>query len=209
MLRLPFGWKFSPALCQRTLAFFTKHLSGDRVLILHYLDDFMVVGPGFARVEEVTRALVDILIKENFIVSGKSTLAPTKHLRWLGKMFDFDLGTIENLDQGVAGGLVKWLKLATQKCTRKRVRSAVGKLRWLGRPHTNFSPFLAGTIAHILWGPKYLNRTPMAILRGLACTLAFALVGWSSRVPRHPVCWSWDEVIFVDGARQRRNFAWG
>ena len=40
MLRLPFGWKYSPALCQ----FLLGGLVRDIVLLIHYLDDFLSVG---------------------------------------------------------------------------------------------------------------------------------------------------------------------
>ena len=44
ILRLPFGWKYSPVLCQRVLQYFIRGLQAGQTLILHYLDDFMVLG---------------------------------------------------------------------------------------------------------------------------------------------------------------------
>ena len=45
---LRFGWQFSPALCQAVLAFILQKLRFVSVIVLHYLDDFLVVGYGKA-----------------------------------------------------------------------------------------------------------------------------------------------------------------
>ena len=66
----------------------------------------------------------------------------------------------------MAVAVAKWLVLATGICTRKRVQSAIGKMRWLARPHDFLSPVLGGPIAHSLWGPRFLPHTPIATLRG-------------------------------------------
>ena len=63
-------------------------------------------------------------------------MEPVTVLRWVGKVFDFDLGRINNLEGGLAVGLAKWLVLPTGACTRKKLASAVGKFRWLGAQHT-------------------------------------------------------------------------
>ena len=209
IIRLPFGWKYSPVLCQRVLQFFIKDLKIGQVVVLHYLDDFMVLGKDFAKVSEVTDALVATLIDKGFLISPKSTLIPTQDLAWLGKQFDLLHGRITNSDGALAIGVAKWLKLATGHCTRKRVQRVVGKFRWLARPHDYISPLLAGPIAHTLWGPGYLPHTPLAILRSLGSVLALAATGWSP-VPRTPVgVWFWDTTFFVDAARQYKSFCWG
>ena len=193
IIRLPFGWKYSPVLCQRVLQFFIKDLKIGQVVVLHYLDDFMVLGKDFAKVSEVTDALVATLIDKGFLISPKSTLIPTQDLAWLGKQFDLLHGRITNSDGALAIGVAKWLKLATGHCTRKRVQRVVGKFRWLARPHDYISPLLAGPIAHTLWGPGYLPHTPLAILRSLGSVLALAATWWTA-ISR--VCF-WDTAFFL------------
>ena len=38
--RLPFGWKYSPFICQQTLARIVKRVLPPDILLVHYLDDF-------------------------------------------------------------------------------------------------------------------------------------------------------------------------
>ena len=73
----------------------------------------------------------------------------------------------------------KWFLLATGFCTRQRIQSAIGEIRWLGRPHACLSPVLAGPCAHSLWGPRFLPHTPIVILRSLASVLALSFNVWS------------------------------
>ena len=209
ILRLPFGWKYSPVLCQRVLQYFIKGLKKGQTLILHYLDDFMVLGKDKALVSEVTESLVILLEGKGCLISPKSMLKPVQRLAWLGKQFDFVTGSISNSGGAMAVAVAKWLVLATGICTRKRVQSAIGKMRWLARPHAFLSPVLAGPIAHSLWGPRFLPHTPIAILRGLATVLALSFKVWSPlrSIPLQPG--SLSMFVFVDAARQYGKYAWG
>ena len=130
ILRLPFGWKYFPVLCQRLLPFFIKDLKAGQTFILHYLDDFMVLSFDKALVAEVTASLVKLLVDKGFLISPKSVLAPVRSLAWLGKQCDLVSGSISNLGGAMAVAVAKRLVLAPGLCTRKRVQNAFGKLRW-------------------------------------------------------------------------------
>ena len=69
---LPFGWRFSPVICQYVLAFVTGSVDTSGVLVLHYLDDFLVIGYGKARVGSVSQRLCDALRKAGAVISTKS-----------------------------------------------------------------------------------------------------------------------------------------
>ena len=209
ILRLPFGWKYSPILCQRILQFFLSDLKPGQILILHYLDDFMVLGVDRGQVQLVTVSVVEMLEDKGFLVSPKSKLEPTQELTWLGKSFDLVKGHVGNTDGGMLVGLAKWLILATGYCTRKRIQSAVGKFRWLARPHEYISPLLAGPCAHSLWGPPYLSHTPIHLLRSLASVYALGLTGWSPEQTTHDFGFRWDQAVFVDAAKQRGHYCYG
>ena len=43
---LPFGWQFSPALCQTVLGYLLNKLNLVSVLVPQYLNDFLLVGQG-------------------------------------------------------------------------------------------------------------------------------------------------------------------
>ena len=112
------------------------------------------------------------------MVGPKLKLEPDTQLKWLGKDLRFGVESIERVHQPAASigntegarriGLAKWLVLAMGDCTRKKLKSALGKLVWLARLHVGWAPLVSGVYAHMLWGPHYLSRTPLALLRSLA-----------------------------------------
>ena len=68
---------------------------------------------------------------------------------------------------------------------------------------------VSGAYAHMLWGPHYLNRTPLALLRSLASLLVFTFADWSP-LPRTPRCeLDWSHALFVDAASQAHSFCYG
>ena len=78
---LPFGWRFSPVVCQYVLAFVTGSVDTSGVLVLHYLDDFLVVGHGKARVGSVSQRLCDALRKAGAVISTKTVLEPLPEIQ--------------------------------------------------------------------------------------------------------------------------------
>ena len=82
---LIFGWRFSPVICQYVLAFVTGPVDTSGVLVLHYLDDFLVIGYGKAKVGSVSQRLCDALRKAGAVISTKSVLEPVPQIQWLGK----------------------------------------------------------------------------------------------------------------------------
>ena len=53
LIQVPFGWKCSLVLCQRVWQHFKLNLGKDTTLILHYLDDFCIIGLDRAEVRRV------------------------------------------------------------------------------------------------------------------------------------------------------------
>ena len=54
MKRLPFGWKYLPVICQRLLGSLVRDLVPPDVLLIHYLDDFLLVARDRVRLRGVT-----------------------------------------------------------------------------------------------------------------------------------------------------------
>ena len=104
---LPFGWKYSPLLCQRVLEGLMADAGLSGVLVLVYLDDVLVVGRGRARVREQTAKAAEALRRAGAVVSPKSTLEPVQRLVWLGK--DIDL-------RGGGGGAGCWQRVGGSVC---------------------------------------------------------------------------------------------
>ena len=54
-------------------------------MVVHYLDDFLVIGYGKARVGSVAQRLCDALRRAGAMISTKSVLEPVPKIQWLGK----------------------------------------------------------------------------------------------------------------------------
>ena len=54
-------------------------------MVVHYLDDFLVIGYGKARVGSVAQRLCDALRRAGAVISTKSVLEPVPKIQWLGK----------------------------------------------------------------------------------------------------------------------------
>ena len=111
MMRLPFGWKYSPVICQRLLGSLVRDLIPPDILLIHYLEDFLLVAGDRARRREVTRRVAARLREAKFLISPKSTLQPTASLHCLGKFFDVAGQTITNTQFSLARLVRAWLRL--------------------------------------------------------------------------------------------------
>ena len=67
--RLPFGWKFSPYLCQRILRDLLRLHIPQGVELLHYLDDFVLVSADCPLLHGTTQECVCLLVENEFIIS--------------------------------------------------------------------------------------------------------------------------------------------
>ena len=92
MKRLPFGWKYSLVICQQLLGSLVRDLIPPDILLIHYLDDFLLVARDRARLREATGRVAARLREAKFLVSPKSTLEPTDSLHCLGKFFELEGG---------------------------------------------------------------------------------------------------------------------
>ena len=113
---LPFGWKYSPVLCQKVLERLIEEIGLVGVLVLFYIDDVLIVGRGKARVCAQARRAVETLRAAGGVISPKSTLEPVTRLVWLRK--DVDLGGGRLLTAGNTRAL---LCIATG-CVGRRIR---------------------------------------------------------------------------------------
>ena len=57
MSRRPFGWKHSPVFCQTAMGRIVRPLIPDGY-VLHYLDDFLILGPDPVRLRATTARVV-------------------------------------------------------------------------------------------------------------------------------------------------------
>ena len=55
------------------------------VVVVHYLDDFLVMGYGKASVGSVEQRLCDALRRAGVVISTKCVLEPVPKIQWLAK----------------------------------------------------------------------------------------------------------------------------
>ena len=179
---LPFGWSYSPLLCQRLLAQLTGkvglEVAGAVLRLMHYLDDFLVFGDSEAAVATKLAAFKEVLANAGFLISDKSSSRRERELVFLGKHVDFGRGVILNTRHTLEDALSRYVLMASRPVTRKSVQRVVGKLIWACRPSHWSNLFLAGPIAHVQWGAKWMPRPPTNLLRSLSGALWFAGRGW-------------------------------
>ena len=105
---LPFGCRFSPVICQYVLAFVARSVDTSDVLVLHYFDDFLVIGYGKSRVGSVSQRLCDALRKAGAVISTKSVLEPVPEIQWLGKWLVLSGEGAGVFPKGQGGGCFPW-----------------------------------------------------------------------------------------------------
>ena len=68
------------------LGFILEFVRLDPVIVLQYIDDFLVVGYGKNRVRKAARTLCVALHEVGAIISIKSVLEPAPEIPWFGKL---------------------------------------------------------------------------------------------------------------------------
>ena len=198
---LPFGWKYSPVICQRLMGAVAENSVFDlQVLPFTYLDD--IVAEGVRRVmKRAVRRLRGRLQRARFVVSPKSSLEPTRVLDFVGKIFETKRRRMENRKGMVTALLRSWLRLRLGLVRRRGFERFLWRLEWALRPQGGTAPFLAG--AH-RWKLSGQQRVPLSLVRPLLTAVVFAVLpqcyAGQPYVWRGPPCLVQDFIIFADAA---------
>ena len=126
--RLPFGWKYSPYLCQTSLARILRGVLPPEILLLHYLDNFLLVFTDREVLREAGRAAVRALIEAGFLISPKSVLDPVPVASFLGKELDLQTRQIRSHEQALLQLWAGGLRLAVGAGTDRHLQSFLGLL---------------------------------------------------------------------------------
>ena len=137
---LPFGWKYSPILCQKVLKRLVEEIGLVGVLVLIYIDDVLIVGWGKGRVRGQAMRAVQVLRAAGGVISPKSTLEPVTHLVWLGKDVDLGGGSLRTAGNAWEALLAHWLRLSVGVCSVRRLQQFLGRAQWICRPRFGHSP---------------------------------------------------------------------
>ena len=171
-------------------------------MVLHYLDDFLVIGYGKARVGSVSQRLCDALRKVGAVISTKSVLEPVPEIQWLGKwlVLSGDGAGVFPKGQGGAALLGLWIRATVLPLTRKHARRILGRFIWSLRPAVGFAPFLSGWWAHCQWGPNGLQICPLSLVQSLLHCLLLSYRAWKPQVLLPLNICGGGGVLYVDAA---------
>ena len=199
--RLPFGWQYSPIICQTVLGYILASLGFSDVLVLHYLDDFLFVGYGKSCVREASATLCDTSKSAGAIISVKSVLEPTQEITWLGKWLSFSRtsGGVQPHSVGWTALVGLWLRAAVLPMSHKQARRILGRFTQAIRPPVGCMPFLAGWWSFCVWGPNLVQNCPVNLPHSLCHCLIMALEGWKL-APLIPFSPTERGTIFLDAA---------
>ena len=230
--RLPFGWKYSPYLCQTGLARVLRGVLPPEILLVHYLDDFLLVFTDREVLREAGRSAVRALIEAGFLISPKSVLDPVPVASFLGKELNLATRQVRSHEQALLQLWVGWLRLAVGRGTDQHLQSFLGLLNWHVRPRGFGCPFAAGAYCWLRWGrtvggvKQPARGFPLKMLNILATLTAVAAEPWQApggeawrqvkafqfgkddRLTSSSI-WIGDVIVRVDGARDAGSWRVG
>ena len=204
--RLPFGWSYSPAICQRLVqAIIRRVLSRHGVRGWVYLDDILISCQRRGRLRRASRDCKVRLRKAGFIVGSKSDTTPTECLGFIGKTLDTRVCTISNSVGALVGAFRAWVRgVGRGKLPTVALRRLLGKLCWLGRPNAGLGSFLAGAYRCLQRGLGHFNR---GVAKGIATVLTFSCVPQRADVLGDRGAGTWE--VFADAAPKGDRFRIG
>ena len=173
-LTLPFGWKYSPVLCQKLVCALVRRALRDlRARGVTYLANVLVSAVGGNRVRVAARRVSRVLGKAGFLISPKSVMEPVRTLDFIGKQFAATAMTVENKPGVIGGVIAPWLLGIVQNRLSARLAARLlGKLEWAVRPNAGLAPFVAG--GHY-WKLSDFCDFRKGVRRALMTAVAFAL----------------------------------
>ena len=222
--RLPFGWKYSPYLCQTGLARVLRGVLPPEILLVHYLDDFLLVFTDREVLREAGHSAVRALIEASFLISPKSVLDPVPVASFFGKELNLATRQVRSHEQALLQLWVGWLRLEVGRGTDQHLQSFPGLLNWHVRPRGFGCPFAAGAYCWLRWGrtvggvKQPARGFPLKMLNSLATLTAVAAEPWQApggeawrqlkafqfgkddRLTSSSI-WIGDVIVCVDGAR--------
>ena len=114
------------------------------ILLVHCLDDFLLIHHDKRYLRDHTGNAVLALGREGFIVSPKSVLEPATQLVFLGKWLDLLVRMVWSHEVAHLQMLVTCLRLAVWRSQKRLMQSFLGFLHWHVGPRGVACPFAAG-----------------------------------------------------------------
>ena len=182
--RLPFGWKYSPAIYQRLVAgIVTRALRGTHTSWDVYLDDILSIARRPWEAHQGAQRVVEALQNAGFIISPKSELEPATCITFLGKRLDSVRRSISNSVDMLKATLRMWLRgVGTGRMPAREMARFLGRLQWVFRLLVGASPFLAGAYIAMLHRSPVFGRH---LARATGTVLLLSFPAHTLRAPSH------------------------
>ena len=140
--RLPFGWKYSPSICQRLV----RLAVGGRTLAWADLDGILAADIPKQRLRSTVRRNAKVLTLAGLIISPKSVMQPKRELDFVvQQLMPKRCGLAAQKQGTLAAALCAWLKALSRRwLATQTALSTLGKVNWVVRPRGGVGPFLTG-----------------------------------------------------------------
>jgi len=156
LLKLPFGWNKSPSVFKSIIdGIVDAFLAVDTVVILVYMDDFLLASRSPGDLAKCTLDFVKALEARDLVVSyDKSILSPVLCIEWLGKHISSTVGGISIRCDGsdIVDCWAIFLWVCSKYWPRPVLRQLAGLVTWCSIHHRLALPFLSPGHRFIHWG---------------------------------------------------------
>ena len=159
------------------------------VLLVHYLDDFLLVYTEEAILRDSGRAAVRALVGARFLISPKSVLDPVQLVSLSGKVLNLASRTVACHAQALLQLWVGWMRPALGDGGGLHLCSYLGLPKPHVRPCGLGCPFGVGVWCWLRWGwtldgeRQRSHWPPIKLPEGLATLAALAAEPWTA--PAH------------------------
>ena len=87
-IRMPFGLKPAPLVCTQLLSVIAFALQQQSIVIVRYLDDFLIIGQSFNQVQQQLATAINIFQQFGLVVNPEKTEGPVQIITFLGIQLD-------------------------------------------------------------------------------------------------------------------------
>ena len=180
-------------ICSFALSEIVSPLIPQGVVLLHYLDDFLLVCANVELLASVTKRVAKVLARHAFIFGlFFSTLSPVTRIFFLGKWLDLTARTLTPHPCAFLQLLAAWLRVAVRTAKHSCLTGKlVGFLQWHFRPNLGMGPLFAGAYCWMRWGAHDL-AIPLCVWHVLSTTMALSREAWTP--PLTAICRVFDSM---------------
>ena len=168
---LPFGMVSSGSVFTDVVKAVVSYLRRRECRIVVYLDDGICVGRSKLETETWARTIINTLIDAGFVINWeKSQFRPVQRLKWLGFIFDLNLGVIDIDDRKLKNVLLEVTALKTFVFpTTKQMAAVVGKITALQPALGDVVYIMTKFIQHEIAGRASWNQRGFLSQNSLEC----------------------------------------